>query len=257
MTPPVFTPSDDQISAWLDGTLSPEETAALEAAMDADPALAERVLRWQENDAKLKAAIPEEPVSADLLARLGLQEPAPTSTVTNLADARAAKVEAEAAKASLLTRLRWPALGALAASVAAAVVLFTQSPGTAPAGLEGSQAFQVAMQSNPSTKASVLEDGRRAAPVLTIRAGDGRYCREFSVAGGSGDESGIACKSGERWTVEAQVKGTVGPDTSGEIRTAAGADGSALDATYDRLKASDPLPVEDEAWLIAGRWAGR
>jgi hypothetical protein len=247
-------PTDEQIVAWLDGALSDADKVSFEAAMEADPVLAEQVLRWQNNDGLLKAAIPEEPVSDALLAGLGLAPESVEATVINLADVRAALDEKRAAKASLFNRLRWPAMGALAASVAAAVVLLPQLRGDAPVGLEGSKAFQVAMQSNASTQGRKLEDGRLAMPMLSFKAGDGRYCREFHVSGSAGAESGIACRGAERWSVEALVKGGAGPEDQGEVRTAAGANGSSLDATYEKLNASDPMAAVEERDQIAKAW---
>jgi hypothetical protein len=54
--------------------------------------------------------------------------------------------------------------------------------------------FDAALDTTPSGRIAALDDGTKLTPVLSFRAGDGRYCREFSLgsgaAGGSGGEDG-------------------------------------------------------------------
>ncbi len=71
-------PSDEQLSAWLDGALSPDAAAMVEAAIAADPELAERAASWQAADRRIAdafAPIAQQPVDDDLLAQLWLAEP--------------------------------------------------------------------------------------------------------------------------------------------------------------------------------------
>lgn len=83
--------SDEQISAWIDGCLPEAEATAFRAALAADPSLAERVEHQRHNDEQLRAAFPvDNSISPELLARLGLAEPAaqPQAQVIDLATAR-------------------------------------------------------------------------------------------------------------------------------------------------------------------------
>lgn len=81
-------PTDEQISAWLDGALPDPEALALEAALERDAGLAERVARLESNDDLLRTALPlDENVPQELLARLGLAEE-PVPRVVDIASAR-------------------------------------------------------------------------------------------------------------------------------------------------------------------------
>ena len=81
-------PTDEQISAWLDGALPDPEALALEAALERDAGLAERVARLESNDDLLRTALPlDENVPQELLVRLGLAEE-PVPRVVDIASAR-------------------------------------------------------------------------------------------------------------------------------------------------------------------------
>jgi hypothetical protein len=95
-----------------------------------------------------------------------------------------------------------------------------------------------------------LADGRTLTPVLTVRAADGRWCREFRAGG----ETALACRQdARRWTIEAHGAAASGPD-AGSIAMAGGADPAPLDAAYRRLKASDPVSADEERALIGKAW---
>ncbi|MDO7837163.1 hypothetical protein Q4610_19130 [Sphingobium sp. HBC34] len=89
-------------------------------------------------------------------------------------------------------------------------------------------------------------------PTLTVKAADGRWCREYRRS----STVGLACREAGRWKVEAQGAGS-GPADGSEIAVASGADGSALDAGFARLGASDPVNGNDEAALIRDGWPAR
>lgn len=235
-------PLDERLAAWLDGALSPNEAAAFEREMEADPALARRAQEWKANDAFIAGAlapIAEAPIDADLLARMGLGLE------------QAAVPQASAVPRAANDNPPWwrrhalPLGGAVAASLAAALLL------AVPGGSQRDD-FSVALDTTPSLGQVRLADGRTIQPTLTVRAADGRWCREYR----SGAESGLACRDGEGWKVEATGKRS-GPDGSGDIGLAAGADGSALDAAYSRIGAGDPLGGAEEARLIAKGWGDR
>ncbi len=225
----------ETIAAYLDGSLASEERRRFEAEMQADARLAEDVRQWQANDAMLRAAFPiaQDRVDAAMLERLGLTEPQKLPVAAND------------------NRWGWGRIGlaggAIAASLAVAMVMFQPDE----KGLDSDPQFQVAMESLPSGQSATLTGGDALRPVLTFRAGDGRFCREFS---GEKVGGGIACRSGRQWTIEARsARGAVTGD-GGEIRTAAGSDPIALDAAMERLGASDPFNGEKEKDIISSRW---
>jgi Putative zinc-finger len=232
---------DERLAAWLDGALSPEEAAAFEREMEADPALARRAQEWRANDAFIAAAlapIAAAPIGDDLLARMGLGDPAPA----------AAPPPPVAANDNppWWRRHGLPLGGALAAGLAAVLLLATPRGGAAP------DDFSLALDTTPSLQKARLADGRVIEPTLTVRAADGRWCREFR----SGAQSGLACRDEDGWQVEA-TSDRSGPADQGEISLAGGADGAALDAAYRRIGASDPLGAGEEAGLIARGWGDR
>jgi hypothetical protein len=237
---------DEMIAAYLDGTLPDEELRAFEAAMEADPELAADILRMQGNDALLRAAY-DAPIAQGvddaLLVRLGLGAEAVALP--------ASKRNSPAAANDNILRRYWPVGGAIAASLLAIVILTNPWASADPA---QSEAFQVAMQTAPSRTSTTLPQGHSVEPLVTFAAADGRYCREFAIRSKGGGQSGIACRGGSKWTIEALVKGAAELSTPGEIQTAGGADGSNLDAVYTRLGASDPVDKVKENELISKQW---
>ena len=252
---------EDRIAAWLDGALDNDEATRFVAEMERDPALAERVAAWAGNDDLLRAAFDgpiEQGVDAALLARMGLgaKRPAPTLVPAKVVEFRPAPRISSPAGAndnSPLRRFAWPLGGALAASIAAALVL-TGYPPSDSSTVVADARFAQAMEQLPSRGELVLPDRGRVSPVLSFAAADGRYCREFAIRGGPRPGGGIACKGPPGWSIE--VRSTLpgaAPDDA-LIVTAGGPDGAALDAAYARLGASDPFSAEAERALIAQGW---
>ncbi|HMS19541.1 hypothetical protein [uncultured Sphingorhabdus sp.] len=227
------------IAAYLDGSLDGEALVAFEAEMRADSALAADVQRWRSNDSLLHTAFPLDSngINPAMLEKLGLGEPVPHGTPIPLA--------------ANDNRWSWGRYGiagsAIAASIAVALILFQPDDQD----VAGDRQFQIAMETLPSGQTLNLREKGEVGPVLSFRAGDGRYCREFS---GEQIGGGIACRSSDGWTVEAQT--VRGPEisTNGEIRTAAGNDPKSLNAEMDRLNASDPLDKEKENKAISSGW---
>ena len=226
--------------------------AVFEAELERDPSLAEDLARYGENDTSLQAAF-SQPVAAgvdeQLLARMGLSRPpllkAPLPDAAPEPDARMTPANDDM---PLFRRWRWPAGGAIAASLAALLLFQTgQSP-------EAEQKFAQALETLPSRQVAQLTPGETLIPVLSFRAGDGRYCREYIRRGGREDGTGIACRDSESWQVEAFVAGTGPIPDGGRIEAASGANPAALEATYARLKASDPLNGEKEKQAISDSW---
>ena len=81
-----------RLSAWHDGQLDDRDGAAtMDQLVMSDEALGARVQRLRHIDDLVRAAVPEEPVPAELLARLGLAPaaaPADSARVINLAAVR-------------------------------------------------------------------------------------------------------------------------------------------------------------------------
>lgn len=245
MTEPA-TPSE-RIAAFLDGALDDAEQAAFEAELESNPALAAEVERMLGNDSLLREAFDgpiSEGVDDALLTRMGLAQPA-AGEVIDLASRRAAEPKVANDNTPGWSRSRWPLGGAVAAALALMVTIGVGSGGTS---------FDAALDGTPSGQLAALEDGTNLTPVLSFRAGDGRYCREFSLGSGERGGSGIACRDGSGWQVEALDEGATELARSDEIVLAEGADANGLNAAYARLAAGDPLAGEAESALIASGW---
>jgi hypothetical protein len=240
---------DEWISAYLDGALDAAGMAEFERAMAQDDALAAEVERLLGNDDLLRAAFDgpmQNGIDDALLERMGLADPAPSAEVIALPVSGEQSIAANDNQ-PIWRRWRLPAAGAMAAAIALAITLGLPGSGGMP--------FSAALDATPSGQLAMLDDGAELMPVLTFVAGDGRFCREFSLGTGSQGGKGIACRSGAgAWQVEALEGGATRLTDSGQIVLAAGAESTALDAAYDRLAATDPLQSAREEALIAADW---
>lgn len=244
----------ERVSAYLDGTMSPEEAAAFEQEIKGNRELAAIVERWRGNDALLRAAYATPKVgeiSDALLGRLGLVDNQPADNVVAIDGFRKRSAAQNDNPAS--PKWRWPLVGSIAASLVVGVTVGSFWIAK-PSGIAGEAAFQTAMNGSASGVAVALSDSERLTPILSFEAKDGRFCREFALEGHAAGNQGIACKSDNQWTVEALVKGGGALPSNGEIRTAGGKDGASLDAAYSRLGASDPLNAQKENIYISNGW---
>jgi hypothetical protein len=231
-----MTDRTETIMVFLDGRMSEDEARSFEEAMEQDSDLADEVARLASNDQLLRDAFDapmQEPVDDALLARMGLR----------------ARQDAANDNPSFWRKWPWPVGGAIAASLA--LVLVTQI-GQGP---KSQDLMSVALDSTPSSSAARLADGKTITPRLSFAARDGRFCREFLQETNGKNATGIACRSDGQWSVEALVEGGAAMPGSDEIVTARGEDASKLDATYQRLGASDPFDVKKERALIDRRWS--
>ena len=127
--PPPPQVGDEELSAWLDGGLGEDGNARMADLVGSNEDLAARAARLRRIDGLVREAVPEEPVPAELLARLGLAaaaEPAPAASasaeVIELAVAREAR-KARVAAAAPASRLVPPGGQGRFARIAAQVLL--------------------------------------------------------------------------------------------------------------------------------------
>ena len=252
--------SDDTLMAYADGELDPAERAAIEQAMQADPAIAATVARHRALRADVAAAfagILDEPVPARLQpgpAPEPQPEPKPApAPVASLAAAREARQAQEARNAR--RRWSWPEWGSLAAMLVVGVLVGKLAPGGAPPAIAASGGQVVAQGELAAALDRQVGGGggnggnAGAAHVgVSFAARDGKYCRGFVM----GSAAGLACRDGAQWRIpvlaEAESEGSGGYRQAGSTLPPA-----VLDAIDARI-AGKPLDAAGEAAARARGW---
>ena len=250
--------SDADLAAFMAGTLEDEALIdAIEAAINADPALAERAEALAAGDPVTPlvqgafAPVLDAPVPERLTATLAPQ----AAEVVDLAAARAAKSPALPTPANDTGRSgwRWPQFGAMAASLALGVLIggpLLKGGSDAPDadGLVLASADVTAMlDSAPSGQRTDLAALGEGEVVLTFRNADGQLCRQFLIEGKGGTTSdALACAgggAGKDWQIEAYGRRAA---PVGEMKLAGGDAAPAVVAAVDAMIDSDPVTGADE-----------
>lgn len=245
-----MTINPDMLAAYVDGQLDGDAARRVEAAMAADPAVAQSVADQQALRARLAAhfdAKLADPVPDRLIALLRRDDAEPQAP-DNVVDFAAARTTRMRGVATLL-RNPVPAWGsglAAAAALVLGIYVGNQPLGSDAAGMDGARL----VASGPLATAldrqlSGPGDGGPVRILLSFRDRDGAMCRAFQ---GSGN-AGIACRDNGGWVIDRSVAspgdGETGSDggfrqagsAAGEILAAAqdlAGDGSALDAAAER-----------------------
>ena len=256
---PAFT--DAQLAAFLDGTLEDDALIdAIEAAINDDPALAERVEALAGADATA-AAVRDAfaPVlSAPVPEHLTRIVAAPASAeVVDLAAARAARTLPLAAN-DTGPAWRWPQFAAMAASLVLGIViggpLLTGGgdSGNADGSLVLASADLDAMlDTAPSGQAVDLASLGKGEVVLTFRNADGQLCRQFMIEGAGATSDALACAdAGGDWQVEAYGRRAA---PAGEMKLAGGDAAPGVVAAVDAMIDSDALIGADEAAALSAK----
>ncbi|HEY2463156.1 MAG TPA: hypothetical protein VGI32_03790 [Steroidobacteraceae bacterium] len=257
-----MTISDETLMAYADGELDPAARASVEAAMQEDPEIGKRVARHRALREAMQgafSAVLQEPVPDRLIeAARGptgaarAKTASPQSAVVDLSLAREAarrknagppwRRQPAAMAASLLVGL---GLGFLAWHGSGGALI---QPG-AGGGLIASAALAEALSTQ-------LSDDRSAERVaitgLSFRNKSGDYCRTFSLTG-MGASSGLACREGTDWRIEALVQSPRNTANPGNFRTAASQESPAIRTVVESSIDGEPL---DHAGEIAARQAG-
>jgi hypothetical protein len=259
-----FPTADDQVlSAYLDGELSAEETAALEARLRREPPLARRLQTLRGTDEALRSAygpIAGEPLPESILALLEQSPDTPEHA--------AAGTVVDLRRRS--TRRAFTIPAAIAASIAllAGFLLGTlvttppPEPGSPLAlvprdgNVEASTTLHELLHSLPSGASREVMEGHSAMPRLTFLTADGTPCRQLDVASADATTEMLACRRGERWRIELVALGPPPPaPADGIYRPASGPPSEAMDNAVDLLIEGPPLGAEAEHDLIERGWA--
>jgi Anti-sigma factor NepR len=240
------------LSGYLDGALSSDQRATVEARLANEPTFAASLAELRESDATLRSAYDgpmTEPVPQRFLDLLGAQTK--TDSVIHLADHR--QTEPVAANDNP-TRWRWIG-GAVAASLAIGLFASSQFPGSVGDPRLGDMtAFNTSLDKTPSARAATLSNGRTLTPQLSFAGRDGGYCRQFTVSDATHSDDGLACREGTRWQIKALFPGKKADVEDGGYETAGGGGNEKLDAITAKLRGGDPMDPAQEAALITSGW---
>jgi hypothetical protein len=248
--------TDAQLAAFMDGSLEDDALIdAIEAALNADPALAARAEALAASDdlsAKVQAAfgpILEAPVPARLTAAVA----PPAAEVVDLAAARASRSSPLPTPANDTGRSswRWPQFGAMAASLVLGIViggpLLKGGGGDAPQGdglVLASADLDAMLSTSASGQRTDLAALGEGEVVLTFRSVDGQLCRQFLIEKAGATSDALACaRDGGKWQIEAFGRRAA---PAGEMALASGDAAPAVVAAVDAMIDSDPLIGADE-----------
>lgn len=239
--------TDEQVAAFVDGELDAEGTAQIQGAMRHDLALAGRIARQRalrarisrHFDTVLGEAVPERLLQA-------VDGKGGTATPIGAARKSAARLVAPRA-------VWW---SAAAASVLVALLVGWLLPRGAgrplvaeDGGLMARGVLDAALTERIAAEGS-RDDGVLVS--LSFRAGDGRYCRTFSLASGL---DGLACRGADGWVVEAIGRSPAGDSAvAPEYRQASSALSPAVLAAITRWEGGDALTPEEERRVREAGW---
>lgn len=237
---------DETLLAYADGELDPRRAAEVEVRLRDDPEARQRLERLRESARLARDAFRdtlEAPVPERLLKALD-QDSAPAM----------AKV------LPFKTRSRPPRslpLKAAAAVLVAALglgLLWIGTPAPRPP-LAGTDALlQKALETRPGGR-SLADGGREITPLLTVRSGDGGYCRQFQEQRGGEGYLGVACRNRDGvWLIRVLLARALLAQPADSYGPASGPAPAAPAALLDALTEGQALTPAQEAGLLERGW---
>lgn len=251
--------SDETLMAYADGELDADGVATVEAAIQADPEIADRVALFDLSRQKLTDGLGEaESVPAALLASVKAmaakheaenQHDRPSEPSVIAFPARAEPPQATPRATQRVTpgwQLPLAASIALLAGLAVGPFLPWSGDDTtsqiAMTGLD-TPGLTAALTSVASGQRIVLEDGSELEAIASFEDGAGTLCREFELDQPSGQTLvSVACHQNEAWSLRFAV--AAGQNNDGY---APASSLEALDGYLTAIEAGEPLGLEAEA----------
>jgi len=263
MTPePELTPTDEQLSAYLDGELADHEADRIEQWAATDPEIRQRIDRLAAVDHRLQAAFPvaaDEPAIARIAATLSAG-----STILPFPARRREQRDTGAGR--FVLALMAASLALLIGFGGGFLMRGWQGTTTAPS-------IAVGPVAKATTLASLLETAPTGSPILisgssdaasvvvasTFRDREGRPCREFetlrgSSATGTATAVGVACREEGRWFVRGLVALADDSAAPSGITPSSNETKDALDALLSALGATRAMTPAEEAQIIERAW---
>lgn len=237
---------DEILMRRVDGELSPDAGAAIDAAAAGDPALARRLERLRGLRTLAREAFPAAPDARDAdLTRLILSgatrsEPWTAGLAGGLREAfapRHAPVWAGAAAACFVLGLAVGWLGQ------------ERTPEGFAVASDGAIADAALVRVLDRGLAADGADGEGRAVGLTFRDADGRWCRTFRA--GDAGVAGLACRTDGDWRMQALAPFQA---SDSEVRTAGADTPAAVLAAVDALIGGETLDAAAEAQARDAGW---
>jgi hypothetical protein len=233
--------SDEILMAYADGELDAAAREAVESAMREDPQIAASVARHRALRLRVHAAYAAE-LSEEVPQRLLA---AAKGGVVSPQDAVRASPARGAAR-----RRRRRTMESLAAGVVAGVAAGFLIWGRAGSPFErgaGGELLARGQLAQALTSQLVAEQSSRSGVLigLSFLARSGDYCRTFALSAAV-PQSGLACRHGEEWQVQALIRGSGGTGGSSDYRTAGSSMPAALLSLVQGQIAGEPLDAAGE-----------
>jgi hypothetical protein len=239
--------TDEMLSAFIDGEADEATTVAVESAVRADPAVAARLARLRSNDATLTSAVDRALGAMPERLHRALGDADGPAAVPRL-QARRVRVgpwARTAAAATLAMTLGVAAGMRIPHREANSLVAFAPTGPEIRGGL--SRALSTALSDEPTEGGGVT-----AKIVLSFRASDGRYCRQFETTSLGESGVGVACKDDSGWSLETLTRARA--NAAGGYRTAGAPDDPAIDDVLAKLGLAKVLDRAAEAAAIRNGW---
>lgn len=247
--------TDELLVAYVDDELDEAQRAMVQSVLDTSPALCRRAEEMRLSRDLLREAFPLQPKAS--------VPPSLDAAATRLAEACAAPSTPRAPSVPVQKSRKYAIAAAILLSVTAAAVYLAwrtggwraREPVTALMQIGPGTALNGVLESSPSAQViNVPAEGAAVRAVLTFRAKDGRYCREFEILAGSGGSTGIACRDEGEWRAEVLLSAAAAPTDSSYYAPAGGSDEPAVAEVAEHLMQGDPLNAQEEARLLASGW---
>jgi hypothetical protein len=247
--------TDELLVAYVDDELDTTQRAMVSAVLDRNPALSRRADEMRLARDLLQEAFPLRP-DAILPARI--------DTAADRLAAACARSPGRLRKSSGFRYRRSHAIAAgLLLCMLAGASYFVLRPAsdqprpmvTALTEIGPDNPLHGVLESTASAQLIKIpgEDAAVRA-VLTFRARDGRFCREFETLSDSGSSTGIACRQEGHWRTEVLASGAASPAEGNSYTPAGGSDEAAVAEVFEGLAEGEPLSIEEESRAIATGW---
>ncbi len=270
--------SDEMLMAYADGALDPADHAAVEAAIERHPEYRRKVEKFRATLKPVQSAFATAPPATRIAALIAGDDGQAETEAAALSAGRVVFLPGRQARARAGAPRRFlpTALAASIAGLAGGALgwfLHTGAPADREAsvglvavsdrGLVARGALERVLETERSgtAVAARVEGGQtwQLGVSFTFRSLGQENCRRYEASNGvEGRFAGYACRSADqRWVVYAHAKLARRATGGAGFAPAAGGDDGAVDAAIRAVMDGDVLQSDQEAALIAGRWASK